>query len=413
MATEDDLLATARTAGVPVPATVVDVATATPRMGEARISERRPGEALGPRLVRARRDDAGRRALAQQWGQALARIHALDPAPFDGLDVVEDPLALVREGLDLVGETRPAFELALRHLDAHRPPAQPEAVVHGDFRVGNLLVDGDELTAVLDWELAHRGDPLEDLGWLCVRAWRFGGGHEVGGIAALDDLLAAYAEASGTTVDAAHVRWWTAVGTLRWGLICAVQARRHLDGHVRSVELATIGRRVSENEHDALTLLGVDLPPAIAPAADANESPHGRPTAAELVEAVRGHLADVVAPALAGSAAFHTRVADRALAIVERELRLGPGVEAAHRRRLDALGFGDDAALAAAIRAGQLDGRTDVGAAVAADVVDRLRVDNPSWLHPDASSVVDPAGAQGAGGAPAAQPAKDQVSPSR
>ncbi len=397
MATEDALLAAAGAAGVPVPPVVAGV-DACAALGEARVTAHVPGEALGPRLVRAERSPAGRRHLAHQLGRALAAVHAVDPDVVPGLDLVEDPLARLRDGLDLVGEARPAFELGLRRLAASRPEPLAPTVVHGDFRVGNLLVVGDDLTAVLDWELAHRGDPREDLGWLCVRAWRFGGPHEVGGLADLDDLLAGYRAAGGAPVTPDEVRWWAAVGTLTWGLICAVQARRHLDGHVRSVELATIGRRVVENEYDLLALVA---PEAVPPGGLGNEpeppvaAAFGRPTAAELVDAVAGHLDDVRG-ALDGAPAFQTRVATNALAIVARELRDGPAHAAAHRRRLAALGVSGDDALAAGLRDGSIDDGPDVVAALRAGVVDRLRIDNPRWLLPDD-----------------AQPAKSQEPPSR
>jgi aminoglycoside phosphotransferase (APT) family kinase protein len=371
MEVEDALLTAAEAAGVPVPATVVAAADAGP-LGTGRITAAVPGEALGPRLVRAERTDAGRRALATQMGQALAAIHSIPPEDHPRLER-RDVLDVARGGLDLLGEARPAFELGLRWLHDHRPPPTPDAVVHGDFRVGNLLVDGDDLTAVLDWEISHRGDPLEDLGWLCVRAWRFGGAHEVGGLADLDDLLAAYTEARGVAVDPAHVRWWTAAGTLSWGLMCAVQAHRHLDGHVRSVELATIGRRVCENEYDLLGLIG------IGPGGTPDEEPpapsdlHGRPTAVELLDAVRSHLGDEIAPLLEGAPAFSLKVVDRALATVQREVaRAGVAPPIA-----------DEAALAAAIRSGEVDPDDDLRAAIRAAVVERLRVANPRWLLPE------------------------------
>lgn len=386
MAAEDGLLAAAADAGVPVAPTVVDVAEATSQLGEARITERVAGEVLGPRIVRVERSISHRRHLARQIGGAMARVHSIDPATVVGLEP-RDPIAAARDGLDAMGEARPAFELSLRWLRDHRPEPWTDAVVHGDFRIGNLLIDGDEITAVLDWELAHLGDPREDLGWLCVRAWRFGGPFEAGGVADLDDVLSGYAEAGERIVDPEAVRWWSVVGTLTWGLICAVQARRHLDGHVRSVELAAIGRRVCENEYDLLDLIGVPRPePARWPSPASPEDPpagtHGRPTALELLDAVRGHLSDEVRPTLSGAAAFGVRVAANALAVVERELRLGPGVESAQRRRLDELGFADEAALAAAVRAGEADGRPELLQAVRAAVVDRLRVANPSWLVP-------------------------------
>jgi aminoglycoside phosphotransferase (APT) family kinase protein len=373
MAVEDALLTAAEQAGVPVPATIVGAAGCeVAGLGVARITEHVDGEALGPRIVRQDRFAGARALLPAQCGRALAAIHAIDPGEVPGLAEV-DVLARLREGLDLVEEARPAFELALRWLHDHRPSPRRASVVHGDFRIGNLLVDETGLRAVLDWELAHLGDPLEDLGWLCVRAWRFGGEGEVGGVGPLDELLDAYAEASGTAVSADDVRWWIVAGTLTWGLICAVQARRHLDGHVRSVELATIGRRVCETEYDLLDLIGIPgddgHPGADAPPPDDR---HGRPTAAELVAAVREHLADAVAPQLDGAAAFQLKVAGNALGIVERELRTPP---------TSVLSASMEAALAAAIRNGA-DLEDDVVVELRRAVVDRLRVANPKWLLP-------------------------------
>ncbi|MGI8757055.1 MAG: phosphotransferase family protein, partial [Acidimicrobiales bacterium] len=198
-AVEDHLLVAAARAGVPVPEVVADAAACTAMLGDARITAHVGGETLGPRIVRDERFAPARKVLAVQCAEALAAIHSIDPDtvtatlastarevapqpgaagvagdPPEGLAPV-DTLGRIREGLDLLDEARPAFELALRWLQDHRPPERTVAVVHGDFRVGNLIVGEDGLRAVLDWELAHLGDPLEDLGWLCVRAWRFGG----------------------------------------------------------------------------------------------------------------------------------------------------------------------------------------------------------------------------------------------
>ena len=127
--------------------------------------------------------------------------------------------------------------------------------MHGDFRLGNVIVGADGLAAVIDWELAHLGDPMEDLGWLCVKAWRFGGRPPVAGLGGYEELFAAYAEAGGGTVDPDVVRWWEVLGTWKWGVMCILQASAHLRGLVRSHELAAIGRRVCENEHDLFLAL--------------------------------------------------------------------------------------------------------------------------------------------------------------
>lgn len=396
MQQEDALIAAARRRGVPVPETVVDATAAAPVLGPARVSEHVDGETIGARIVRGDAFAAVRPALTAQIGAALAGIHAIDPAEVEGL-AASDPLVALRAGLDLVGEARPAFELALRWLADHRPPTTGVRVVHGDFRVGNFIVDGSGLRAVLDWELAHLGDPVEDLGWLCVRSWRFGGDGVVGGIGDLDELLDAYRSAGGAPVDVDAVRWWIVAGTLRWGLICAVQARRHLGGEVPSVELATIGRRIAETEYDLLDTLGMlGTGPADSEPLGVPPDLHGRPTAAELVDAVRGHLATRVMDGLDGAAAFQLKVAINALGIVERELRSSPEAQLAHQARLRGLGFEDEASLAVAIRAGTVGPSPAVEEVVSAAVLERLRVANPKWLR-----------------TPGPQPANAQSPPSR
>jgi aminoglycoside phosphotransferase (APT) family kinase protein len=117
------------------------------------------------------------------------------------------------------------------------------------------MVGPDGLRAVLDWELAHIGDPIEDLGWLCVRAWRFGASQPVAGLGDDDTLISEYEKASGLKVDREVVRWWEVWGTLKWGIMCMIQTSSHVLGMSRSHELAAIGRRVCENEYDLFVAL--------------------------------------------------------------------------------------------------------------------------------------------------------------
>jgi hypothetical protein len=175
------------------------------------------------------------------------------------------------------------------------------------------------------------------------------------------------------------------LGTLKWGLICVLQSQVHLSGASRSVELAAIGRRVCENEWDLLALLpGGPLPGPIEVPTDEADDLYGRPTALELVEAVREWVDGDVRAATEGRVAFHARVAVNALAMLERELALGPAHRAAHQERLAQLSCADDAELAAQIRSGTLDDRAaEVRAVVAASVRAKLEVANPRWLEPD------------------------------
>ncbi|MCX8560679.1 phosphotransferase family protein [Mycolicibacterium mucogenicum] len=214
-----------------------------------------PGETIVRKIQRAL-DDDGRATLLTQCAQALAAIHRADPAGI-GLSS-EDQLSSWRRELDDIGDTTATFEWAFRWLARNQPPDSGAAVlVHGDFRMGNLIVDGNRLATVLDWELTHLGSRTEDLAWFCVRAWRFGAPRtlDAGGLGSIEDFLTAYEHASGITVDRKAFHWWLVSATLRWGIICRYQAQRHLSGQARSVELATIGRRVCETEWDLLGLL--------------------------------------------------------------------------------------------------------------------------------------------------------------
>jgi aminoglycoside phosphotransferase (APT) family kinase protein len=255
IAMEGALLRAARVAGVPV-AEVLDCSDDPAALGAPYlVMSRIEGETIARKILRDAAYHEARTNLTRQWGEALAGIHAIDASTIQGLEPV-DNLTKYRETLDLFpAEPHPAFELAFRWLDQNRPPATPPVVVHGDFRLGNVIVGPEGLRAVLDWELAHLGDPAEDLAWLCVRAWRFGGPNPVGGIGSYAELLDAYAAASGREIPFETLRWWEVLGSLAWGVMCRTQAEAHLSGLARSHELAAIGRRVCENEHDVLLLL--------------------------------------------------------------------------------------------------------------------------------------------------------------
>lgn len=252
---EAGALAVAAIRGVPEPELIAWSSTPD-ELGAAYIlMDHVPGETIARRILRDPAHAVARERFAGQCGRILAAIHTLSPSEIPGLPA-DDPLdSLFAEYLDL-DEPHPAFELAFRWLTAQRPaPSGPPSVVHGDFRLGNLIIGPDGVAAVLDWEVVHAGDPLEDLGWLCTRAWRFGGPHPVGGMGGYDELITAYEQAGGRQVTAEALRWWEVFASLRWGVICARQARRHLSGAQRSVELAAIGRRTCEQEHDLLELL--------------------------------------------------------------------------------------------------------------------------------------------------------------
>jgi aminoglycoside phosphotransferase (APT) family kinase protein len=254
MAAEARLIALAGRCGVPVARVVAAGGPEGPLGAPFLVTTFLEGETIPRRLLRDEPFAGVRSTLARAAGTALAAIHSM---PVDDVaDVLEehDPLTFHTEVLDAF-DPHPAFEVGLRWLERHRPPPLGRVVVHGDFRTGNLLVSPERLEAVLDWELAHVGDPAEDLGWFCGRSWRFGSPHRAGGFGSLDDLLAGYRDGGGVEIDPEVVRWWEAFGTLRWGMVCLVQAETHLGGASRSVELAAIGRRAAEAEWDLLELI--------------------------------------------------------------------------------------------------------------------------------------------------------------
>jgi len=256
-ATEFRVLRQAFQAGVRAPEALFELAP-DDGLGEAYVMRRIGGTAIARKLLRDAPYEGARKKIAGQLGEILARIHAV---PLDGLPPLirreaADHIAGLRRALDLL-EPQPVFELALSWLDRRKPaPTAEPVLVHGDYRTGNYLADESGVTAILDWEGAHLGDPIEDLGWLCVKSWRFGAVDKpAGGFGSRDELWSAYERAGGIKVDPARAHWWEVFGTVRWGIICHNQAWRHLSGAIKSMELASVGRRAVETEVDLLQLL--------------------------------------------------------------------------------------------------------------------------------------------------------------
>jgi aminoglycoside phosphotransferase (APT) family kinase protein len=261
LATEARLLELAAEAGVPVPA-VRGVLAPGDELGTGYFMERLAGETIPRKILRDEALAAVRPRLARQCGEILARIHAV---PQDALPPLATATAAVqwqqyRDLYDSFDWPHPVFELAFRWIEERLGRVADSgsriALVHGDFRHGNLLIGPDGVRGVLDWELAHRGDPHEDLGWLCVNSWRFGNiDLPVGGFGLREDLFAGYEAASGRSVDRQRVRFWEVMGSLKWGIMCQVMLSVFERGIDRSVERAAIGRRSSEAEIDLLALL--------------------------------------------------------------------------------------------------------------------------------------------------------------
>lgn len=252
---EAGLMRSAAEAGVPSPVVLADgVGTGALAHGFVLMAHV-DGESVPQRILREAEFADLRAGFAATCGGILARLHAMDVSRVAPVLPDADQLDEWSGVLASQPEPHPILEHVAAWLRRHRPEPVPAGPVHGDFRLGNLIVGPEGVRAVLDWELAHRGDPHEDLGWLSLRPWRFGREPEVAGCGTLDELVAGYAAAGGE-VDRARIRWWQVLGCFRWGVICLHQAGRHLSGAERSVELAAVGRRVAEAEYDAMLLIG-------------------------------------------------------------------------------------------------------------------------------------------------------------
>jgi aminoglycoside phosphotransferase (APT) family kinase protein len=235
------------------------------------IMDRLEGESVGRRVVREAALAEGRRQLPRQMGEQLARIHRIDwvqeqlqflPASEPGCSPALTAVYRAARQLEQFGEPHPALELSLRWLQAHAPACTTPVLIHGDFRVGNLMVGPNGLRGIFDWEFAHLGDPAEDLAWPCVRSWRFG--HDalrLGGVGKAEDFFDAYRQAGGPAVDHEAVHYWEILGNLRWAVGCIAQANRHLSGQAPSIELASLGRRTAEMELELLDLIEQTLSP--------------------------------------------------------------------------------------------------------------------------------------------------------
>jgi len=255
--TEAELVRAAASAQVPVPR-VCMILEPSDELGSGYVMERLEGETIARRILREEAFAAVRPRLARQCGEILARVHAIPVESLPKLPFADAPgqLASYRAVFDSFGRPHPVFELAFRWLADHMPAPAPATFVHGDFRHGNLLIAPDAgVRGVLDWEIAHVGDPMEDLGWICVNSWRFGAALPVGGFGTREELFAGYESGGGTKVDPRRVHLWEILGTLKWGIMCMMQYSVFERGIDRSVERGAIGRRSSETEIDLLELL--------------------------------------------------------------------------------------------------------------------------------------------------------------
>lgn len=368
-ADEAALVMAAHAAGVRAPE-VVGVLTDADGMGTGYVMRRVIAE-VSPAKILADPPPS----LLTDLGRELARIHAIPAAAIpDAIPLMNtaDALAELKARFLSYGGDRPVIALAIKWCEDHLPAPSDPVLVHGDYRMGNVMVDADGLAAVLDWELAHRGDAHEDLAFGCMTVWRFGRIDKPAfGVGSLEDYFAAYEAAGGGAVDRTRFDFWLVYRTLWWALGCLQMGQMWRNGADPTVERVVIGRRTAEQELDLLLLLETEAPEGervrpLPPAASAPVEPVGEPTNREIVQAVRDWIEGTIKPGAEGHAKFEAVVAMNALGIVLRDLDAGVRAE--------------DMELAAAL----LDGTTTLAepgllARLRRDALGKCAVDSPKY----------------------------------
>ena len=329
---EAKLMQVARRNGIPEPE-VFYVLEPGDELGAGFIMEWLDGIALGARIVRSPDLAEVRPKLARQCGEILGRLHTIeleahgldrDLASLSAADFIEQ----TRGRYEALDTPQPMIDFTARWLMENLPASPDRTLVHNDFRNGNLMVDQTGVSAVLDWEIAHIGDPMRDLGWICTNSWRYGAGPElpVGGFGTYEDLFAGYEATSGKTVELARVQYWEVFGSFWWAVSTLGMTQHYRQGLDRSVERVTIGRRTTECQVDCVNLL-IPGPVSLVAAPDDLPDPD-MPRLEELVGATRDFLHGQVREETTGRTRFHALVAGNALDIVYRDLHFG----AEHRR---------------------------------------------------------------------------------
>lgn len=388
---EAKLFVAATAAGVPGPRVLMMLEPAD-QLGTGIVMEWIDGETLGAKIARAPELEATRSMLARQSGEVLAWLHQIDVAAsgLDGILESFDAEHSVRKthASYLEFETpQPMIDFTAMWLLKNLPKQRPLKLVHSDFRNGNFIVQpGKGIAAVLDWELAHIGDPMRDLGWLVTRSWRFGvPGKPVGGFGEIEDLMAGYEAASGEPVDREAVRFWEIFGSFWWAVGCLSMAASYRDGSETSVERPAIGRRSSECQIDCVNLIIPGRARKPQPALQTLSTTE-LPRSDELLKGVRDFLRNEASSALDGRNQFLARVAANSVDIALRELTFGADAAGWETQALQTLlGVPGDVSelrdrVCKAIRLGDVDiGSPDLHAYLRDSVLAQVMIDQPGY----------------------------------
>ncbi|MEO2177573.1 MAG: phosphotransferase family protein [bacterium] len=344
LAGEAKLMQLAREAGVPAPE-IFYLLNREDDLGDGFIMEWIEGEALGARIVRRPEYESLRPELAYEIGKVLARIHRIDVKQTGLEDILATlpPREFITQTWDryiAMDTPQPMIDYAGRWLLENLTEDHDQTLVHNDFRNGNFMVTPQQIVAVLDWEAAHIGDPMRDLGWICTNSWRYGGDAPVGGFGSYEDLFRGYEEVSGNKINLEEVIFWQVFGSFWWSVTCLGMVVLFREGKDASIERASIGRRTSEALVDCVNLV---IPgPVEVIAAHQSEQNLDMPGAAELLGSVIEFLRDQVMTETGGRTNFMTRVSANSLDIVKRELSLLEAHRSLERSGLQAIYDTDD-----------------------------------------------------------------------
>tara|TARA_R110001606_G_scaffold281821_1_gene430441 strand:+ start:1681 stop:3084 length:1404 start_codon:yes stop_codon:yes gene_type:complete len=386
LATQADIIELARAAGVTAPQ-VRGRLKPGDGLGEGFIMTKAEGETLPHKILGNPEFAEAESRLTVHCARELAAIHQIETNPL--LQSLEyfSPAELIRvqkEKYHEIGSEIPIYEYAFHWLEQNAPDASDKYLVHGDFRMGNLMIDHQGLSAVLDWELVRLGDPVQDLAYLCTPSWRFGHYEKAaGGFDSAESFLQAYADASGAAVDPDRFRFWLIYSTLWWGIACMVMGqiwRSHAD---RSLERTVIGRRVSEVEIDLALLFEEILPDSMSTPLNwttpEQDSATGETSYGELLTALDEWNATQILPGLKGHDKFQSRVAGNALGIARRQAEWGPGFRDAARARLAAIGH-DHQQLCSGLSTGDIAiSNAAVWDHLRLSALERLSIDQPKY----------------------------------
>lgn len=386
MDTEADVIRVAFAAGVSAPK-VLGSLVENDGLGDGFIMQRIAGETMPHKILNNPDYARALEKLPRQCAAELAKIHAIplsevpDDLPVDAPQAMIDDMA---RRYALAETPIPLFDLALHWLTNNLPTRRQPALVHGDFRMGNLIVDQEGLAAVLDWEAAKLGDPARDLAYLCMPSWRFGNYDQAaGGFGTMEDLLGHYREITGQEIPLGDVRFWLVVSVLHWGLTTILMVNLWRSGQDRSLERAVIGRRTSETEIDLLLMLEDFLNAAIPKlefSVPQGKSTAGETTSSEMLDALIEWDETQVFPKAEGRDLFEARVARNALRIVARDTQYAPGFASARSKRLEDLGL-TTPELCGKLRTGAVS--DDILTHLRLDLLERLHIDQPKYagLH--------------------------------